>query len=287
MGCMIVSGAINFMHESFVAIDNDYMFYRHNEILPGRQTLLFVHGLGESGLCFEEVFNDKRFQDFNILVPDMIGYGRSSKSEAGDYRFKSQITRLSGLLELYEVDKLILIGHSMGGDITTLFCADDHRGLVKQYVNIEGDITQFDIFISYDAVKADKENRFHEWFYDEFINSKVYEYLGNKYPSCRRYYASLYFCHPEAFLSNALELVKRNTSLPGKYKSEIGKMYCDLSVPRVYCYGTKSLPSETLCFLEENDLKFQSFEGASHWLMIDKSDEFYGFLYSFVSSGDG
>ena len=272
------------MHESFFAIDSDYMFCRHNEILPGRQTLLFVHGLSESGLCFQEVFDDKRFQDFNILVPDLIGYGRSSKSATGDYCFQSQIVRLSKLLQCHEVNELVLIGHSMGGDITTLFCAGDQRGRVKQYVNIEGDITQFDLFISYDAVEADKNNRFHEWFYNEFIDSKVYGYLGNKYPSCRRYYASLCFCHPEAFLSNALELVRRNTSLQGAYKSEIGKIYCDLAVSRVYCYGTKSLPHETLRFLKENDLSCQPFEGASHWLMIDQSDAFYSFLYLLIAS---
>ena len=39
-----------------------------------------------------------------------------------------------------------------------------------------------------------------------------------------------------------------------------------------------------LNILEENDLQSQPFFGASHWLMIDRAEEFYGFLYSFISS---
>lgn len=272
------------MKETYIRIENDYLFCRSNEISANRETLLFVHGLGESGLCFQEVFEDKKFQNYNILVPDMIGYGRSSKSETGDYSFGSHIARLSKLAELYEMNQIILIGHSMGGDITTLFCREDRKGIIKKYVNIEGDITQFDIFISNHAVKAYEENRFHEWFYNEFANSEIYKCLAEKYQSCRRYYASLYFSRPEAFLSNAQELVKRNTSLQGEYKSEIGNIYRGLSVPRIYCYGTESIPIGTVNFLKSNNLEFKAFNEAFHWLMIDKAEEFYDFLYSFVSS---
>ncbi|MDM8552668.1 alpha/beta fold hydrolase [Desulfobacterales bacterium HSG2] len=271
------------MQESFLKIGDDYLFFRSNEMLPNRETLLFVHGLGESGLCFQEVFEDKRFNNYNVLVPDLIGYGRSSNSETGNYNFDSHVFRLSKLIESYQINNIILIGHSMGGDITTLLCKEDREGLIKKYVNIEGDITQFDIFISNQAVKAYEENRFNEWFYDEFINSEIYESFGKNYRSCRRYHASLYFCRAETFLSNAQELLKRNTSLEGQYKSEIGSFYCDIEISKVYCYGTKSLSDETVDFLKINNLNAKAFNDAFHWLMIDKAEEFYDFLFSYIS----
>jgi hypothetical protein len=36
---------------------------------------------------------------------------------------------------------LIIIGHSMGGDIATLLCASDKRNMIVKFVNIEGGLT--------------------------------------------------------------------------------------------------------------------------------------------------
>jgi len=271
------------MKENFVKIDNDYIFLRHNDIAPDKRTLLFVHGLGESGLCFQEVFDDKRFNQFNVLVPDMIGYGKSSRAANGDYSFDSQVKRVWKLLEMRNVSDLVVIGHSIGGDISTLLCTSDKRGIIKKHVNIEGDITRFDVFISNSAVEAADRGRFMAWFQDEFVNNRVYEQWGEKYVSCRRYYASLCFCEPDAFLANARELVERYMSLSGRYGSEIGRIYVSISIPKVFCCGALSISPHTIDFLKENNLEYQVFQDASHWLMIDKAEEFYSFLYTFVS----
>ncbi|MCX6584156.1 MAG: alpha/beta fold hydrolase [Candidatus Aminicenantes bacterium] len=233
------------MMETVIQMGEDKLFLRHNRVIPGRRTLLFVHGLGETGACFREVFQDSRFDEFNLLAPDLVGYGKSSRPHPDGRGFDSHVKRLWKLLEKYHTHNLMVIGHSMGGDITTLMCAADSQGIIKKYINIEGDVTQFDLFISSEAVKAEDK--------------------GN-------------------FLANARELVKRNNnlSLPGEYKSEIGQFYAGLSLPRVYCYGTRSLSESTQRFLKENHLDIMAFENAGHWLMIDKTAEFYSFLYEYM-----
>ena len=262
----------------------EFNYIRHNEISPGRMTLLFLHGLGDCGLCFQEVFEDRRFDKYNIIVPDLIGYGKSSESADGNYDLKSHINKLWKIIEDMKINDLIIIGHSMGGDIATLLCTSDQKNIIKKFVNIEGNITQFDLFISREAVKAAEDGNFTHWFNDEFMKSKVIEDWGQKYPSCRRYHSSLRNCRTEAFLANARELCQRNTALPGRYKSETGRIYCSLSIPKVFCYGTESVSSGTVDFLKENKLKYQAIDDAFHWLMIDKVDEFYSFLYEFVSN---
>lgn len=67
--------------------------------------------------------------------------------------------------------------------------------------------------------------------------------------------------------------------------SETGRIYCSLSMPKVFCYGTKSVTSGTIDFLEVNKLEYQAFDDACHWLMIDKAKEFYSFLYEFIYTG--
>jgi pimeloyl-ACP methyl ester carboxylesterase len=272
------------MDESVLQLGNEYHYVRHNKISFDKETLLFLHGLGDSGLCFQEVFQDKRFDRFNIIVPDIIGYGRSSSATNEDYSFSSYITKLWKLIERMNINGLTVIGHSMGGDIAAILCDSDQRNVIKKFVNIEGNITQFDLFISSNAVKAAEDANFEHWFYEEFMKSIVFDDWAQKYSSCQRYYASLWYCRTKAFLANAEELCKRSMALPGKYKSEFGKSYCSLTVPKMYCYGTESISSGTVDFLKEEGLKYQIFDGIFHWPMIDKASEFYSFLYEFVSN---
>ena len=273
------------MFETIFKDGSGFNYIRHNEISTDRMTLLFIHGLGDSGQCFLEVFEDGSFDNCNIIVPDLIGYGKSSESMNGDYGFETHIEKLWKIIEYFKVLDLIAIGHSMGGDIATLLCASDKSSKIVRFVNIEGSITQYDLFISQEAVNAAEAGNFTHWFHDEFMTATVLDNWGQKYPSCKRYHSSLRDCRPEAFQSNARELCQRNTSLPGKYKSETGRAYCSLSIPKVFCYGTESISSGTIDFLKENELECQAFDEAFHWPMIDKSEEFYSFLYGFIYTG--
>jgi len=272
------------MKESYQKIGDEYLYYRHNDIKPNRISLLFVHGLGDSGLSFEDVFKYKRFDRYNLVVPDHIGYGRSSGAiDKKQYRYFHHIERLWILINKLRLNNLIVVGHSMGGDITTLLCQSDKKGLIKKYVNIEGDITQFDLTISRAAVQANKKGRYDRWFESGLKKKIVFDSLGHL-RSGRIYYASLSFCRPEALLENAIELVDRNTCLKGRFKSEIGKIYCELTVPRVFCYGTDSLSDKSIEFLEENGMDTKAFDGTGHCPMTDCTEKFYSFLYDFIQT---
>jgi len=61
---------------------------------------------------------------------------------------------------------------------------------------------------------------------------------GGKWPSCRRYYASLQFARPEAFLANAKEMYEKNQALPGRPECITGRTYTALKIPKVFCRGS-------------------------------------------------
>jgi pimeloyl-ACP methyl ester carboxylesterase len=270
------------MNESYLEIGDELLYVRHNGIEPGRKSLLLVHGLGDSGLSFEDVFAYEQFDNTNIIVPDLVGYGRSSRSaKKSGYCYDAHVDRLWELIRRYDLEDVTLVGHSMGGDITTLMCQSDTRGIISEYLNIEGDVTQFDPSMSKAAVKAAGENRFNIWFTDDFRERFVFRTLG-KHRSGRLYYASLGFCRPEAFLENSKELVRRNSSLLGEYKSEIGEKYCSIEIPKLFCYGTRSIPKGTLAFLRDRNLNCRAFEGIGHCPMTDAADEFYAVLWDFI-----
>jgi len=100
------------------------------------------------------------------------------------------------------------------------------------------------------------------------------------------YYSSLQLCRPEAFRQDSIDLVKRASALPGAYQSEMGAAYCRLQISKVFCYGTKSLAAESLEFLSRHQMEVRAFEGAKHSPMTDQPEEFYPFLYDFITRPD-
>lgn len=272
------------MNESLVRVDDGWIYVRHSKIRRRCPSLIFVHGLGESGLCFAEAFEESGFDRVNIVVPDLLGYGRSTASESRDYSFKKQVGRLWSVVDHFQLRNLTLVGHSMGGDIATLMCAGDSDERIEHLVNIEGALTPEDRFISSQAVAAADRGEFNAWLRTDFAQ-RVWCEWGCKWPSCRRYYASLNFCRPEAFLASAMEIFRQAEAQLGQDETEAGLRYCSLSLGnrRIYCWGAKSLPEGTQSYLRSKHLRNKRFEDASHWVMLDQKEKFYAFLRRFVA----
>jgi len=270
------------LDEATTEVDGGRMYYRYNGLDSTRSTILFIHGIGESGLSFLEAFHDSRFDGFNIIVPDLIGFGRSSPAENHDYRFSSQINRLNGLLDELGVEEFSLVGHSMGGMIGTQYC-DRHVERVSSFVNIEGDLTADNRFIVDSAIQADGQGRFEEWWRDDFAQNLVID-LCHQWPTTVRYLASLNMCQSEAFLESAREIDKIIKPVSDDKTALIGKMYLELKTPRVFCWGAESLSDVVRDFLVRNNLVNRSFSESFHWVMLDQTDQFYGFLSDFLNS---
>ena len=270
------------MDETYFRLNDGIFYIRHNVIDPQKPALLFLHGLGDSGLSFERIFNDERFGGFNILVPDLLGYGRSSGADNDDYyRFESHLERIRRVIDYWGLHDITAVGHSMGGDLAVLLCESDEKGLIKRLVNIEGAITQHDLFISSKAAKAVIDGIFDKWFAD-FVTKKVFK-AYTKEQSGRDYYASIRMCRKDAFRVNAVEIVERNTNSEGRFKSSVGEFFGSLKIPAVFCYGTESLKQETLDYIDERGIKSRSFAGAGHCPMTDKAGDFYDFLFDFIN----
>ena len=272
------------MQESIYRLEDGWCFLRHSGIDRNKAVLVFIHGLGESGLCFHEAFFLLDLEAYTLVVPDLIGYGRSSLAYNSDYRMETQVRRLWHLVDELGIESFYIVGHSLGGDLGTLMGAMDTGQRIKGLINIEGDLTPHDIFFSNKVVSAAEAGDFEEWFEKDFKEEFVLRRWGSRWASCRRYYASLQFCRAEAFLANAKEIFQRNQPLPSLSGSSMGLTYAGLKIPKVFCWGSDSLAKGTLAYLEANSLQHRKFEPAFHWPMIDCAEDFYGFLSGFLHS---
>jgi pimeloyl-ACP methyl ester carboxylesterase len=65
-------------------------------------------------------------QGFRVVVPDRVGFGRSSKPII-PYTLSDMAMNTRALLERVGVQKAAIVGHSMGGMVATRFALLDSR----------------------------------------------------------------------------------------------------------------------------------------------------------------
>lgn len=99
----------------------------------------------------------------------------------------------------------------MGGDIAIHFAAK-YAHVMRGFINIEGNLTHLDVVISRQAVNVAERGHFEKWFRENFMEQMVLNDWGVKWVACRRYYASLWFCDQNAFLSSARAVCEHNSA---------------------------------------------------------------------------
>jgi len=89
---------------------------------PNGRTVVLFHGMNFGGFYFSGPIDVLRKEGFRVVVPDQIGFGRSSKPII-PYNFHDMALNSRKLLESLGVAKVTVIGHSMGGMLAARFSA--------------------------------------------------------------------------------------------------------------------------------------------------------------------
>ncbi len=81
--------------------------------------ILLLHGKNFSGSYWEKTAKDLAKEGYRVLMPDQIGFGKSSKPEMFPYTFQLLATFTHKLVNQQNLKKYIVVGHSMGGMLAT------------------------------------------------------------------------------------------------------------------------------------------------------------------------
>jgi pimeloyl-ACP methyl ester carboxylesterase len=87
----------------------------------GRAVVLF-HGMNFGGFYFAGLIETLRNEGFRVVVPDQIGFGRSSKPVI-PYNFHDMAANSRKLLQSLGIARAAIVGHSMGGMLAARFAA--------------------------------------------------------------------------------------------------------------------------------------------------------------------
>jgi len=87
---------------------------------PNGKTVMLFHGMNFAGFYWGGPIDALRKAGFRVVVPDQIGFGRSSKPII-PYNFHDMARNSKLLLDHLKIDKTMVVGHSMGGMLAARF----------------------------------------------------------------------------------------------------------------------------------------------------------------------
>src|ERR1700724_1522247 len=89
---------------------------------PNGRTVVLLHGMNFGGFYFSGPIEVLRKEGFRVVVPDQIGFGRSSKPII-PYNFHDMALNSRRLLESLRIAEGAIVGHSRGGMLAARFAA--------------------------------------------------------------------------------------------------------------------------------------------------------------------
>lgn len=95
-----------------------YMFLKGDQNKP---LITLLHGKNFNGAYWHELADYLHQQGYSVLMPDQIGFGKSSKPTDYQYSLGALAHNTKALMDSLEIKKSIIVGHSMGGMLATRF----------------------------------------------------------------------------------------------------------------------------------------------------------------------
>jgi len=82
---------------------------------PNGKTIVLLHGKNFCGATWEETIRPLRDAGYRLVVPDQIGFCKSTKPQAYQFSLHQLALNTRFLLQSLGIEKPIIMGHSMGG----------------------------------------------------------------------------------------------------------------------------------------------------------------------------
>jgi N-formylmaleamate deformylase len=221
--------------------------------------IVYIHGLGEAGLCFAGLIARPELASFTHIVPDLPGYGRSAWPERAE-SLDELADRLIAWIGVMS-PRPVLVGHSMGGVLAVLI-AERVPMRIAGIVNIDGNVSLGDCTFSGKAAVLSREEITTGGF--DVLREVVYA-DGATAPELRGYYAALRFADPSTYHRHACDLVSLST-----VETQAGRI-ANLAVPATFLAGVPGgICERSRELLTAAGARWIPIEPAGHWVYIDQ-----------------
>ena len=142
---------------------------------PNGKAVILFHGKNFGGYYWTDVIKALTTKGYRVIVPDQIGFGRSSKPFI-HYSFHEFARYNKKLLDTLGIQKIIVLGHSMGGMLATRFTLMYPNMVEKLLLEDPIGLEDYRTFVPYESAEEDYKTE-----------------LKTSYESVKKYYQSSYF----------------------------------------------------------------------------------------------
>ena len=107
-----------------IASNGDTLQMAYMDVQPEQangQSVVLLHGKNFCGAYWEETATDLAKAGYRVVIPDQLGFGKSSKSTDYPYSFPAFATNTKSVLDALGIEKATILGHSMGGMLAARF----------------------------------------------------------------------------------------------------------------------------------------------------------------------
>jgi 4,5:9,10-diseco-3-hydroxy-5,9,17-trioxoandrosta-1(10),2-diene-4-oate hydrolase len=256
----------------------------HYHELGAGPAVVFVHGSGPGANAYSNFFLNYReiaAAGYRCLLPDMVGFGYSSKPTGIDYTLELFTSTLLEFLDAVGVRECSFVGNSLGGAIS-LKVAIDHPGRVTRLVVMgPGGIESREVYFRMPG-----------------IQKMVSQFIGEGFDLAGLRRLLELICHDPRFLTDEL-LRQRMNVLKTQPKDVLARMSIPDLTPEL---GQVKCPLLGFWGIEDHfcpssghekilravaDSSFIMYSRCGHWAMIERAEHFNRHVLEFLTRNAG
>lgn len=140
------------------------------------KTILLLHGKNFNGYYFESVAKTLSSEGFRVVMPDQIGFGKSSKPQQYQFSFHQMAENTKSIMDDLGIQQFMVLGHSMGGMLAA-------RMAVMYPANVEKLILE-------NPIGLEDYKRFSPY---QNVDNQYAAELKNTYESYKNYQLQFYY----------------------------------------------------------------------------------------------
>jgi pimeloyl-ACP methyl ester carboxylesterase len=202
---------------------------------PNGRTVILFHGKNFAGYYWTHVIRELSRAGFRVVVPDQIGFGKSSKPLI-HYSFHLLATQNKKLMDSLGIDRAVILGHSMGGMLGTRFALMYPHRVEKLVLENPIGLEDYRSIVPY----VTTEEQYEKELQTTFASVKRY-YQSSYFPAWKPAYD--YLVNIAAGVTNSAEFPRyaKVAALTYQmiYEQPVMHEFPSLSIPTVLIIGTK------------------------------------------------
>lgn len=241
----------------------------------GERPIVFVHGLAASSAYFADAGARPELDGRGIVAIDLPGFGRSPAPDGFTYAMGEQAAVLVSAIAALGLERVTLVGHSMGGTISIL-AVPAIRDRLERLVLAEG-VFERDSELWSERIAAMPPDAWAREFDEIVKRPEVYArggMLRRRKEAIRQIAPAITETTAHAMRASAIALQEATE------RERFYERFLALDLPRVYVFGAIHDTTRIYTRMLADGAPTAVVPRAGHLMMLDNPDAFYSLLES-------